>query len=98
MWLTSEYTRWETIFLEMRSFEPTHRFKLNSIRSGTARDLLQRAQMDAEGAGSVSRGGAEIRRIHIDAVAYQAAHGRMRRLHQGGHDTHHKRGDMTLFR
>src|SRR5258707_10853348 len=98
MWLTSEYTRWETIFLEMRSFEPTHRFKLNSIRSGTARDLLQRGQIGAEGAGRDSRVGAEICRIHIDAVAYQPTHCRIKLLHQDGHDTHHKQRDMTHFR
>jgi hypothetical protein len=40
--MVSVYTRWETTFLEMRSLEPTHRFELDTIRSGAARDLLQR--------------------------------------------------------
>src|SRR5258708_4458127 len=54
MWLTSEYTRWETIFLEMRSFEPTHRFKLNSIgrarviqgNADKTRNILHRHKID----------------------------------------------------
>src|SRR5438105_8974993 len=82
----------------MHSLEPTHRFELDTIRRGAARDLLQRDWLDAEGACGVSRVGAEIRRIHIDAVAYQATHGRIERPHQYRHDTHHWQRDMALFR
>ena len=82
MRLISVYTRWETTFLEMHSPEPTHRFELDTIRSGAARDLLQRYLLDAVGAGRVSRVVTEIRRIHIDAVAYQATHGRIEWPHQ----------------
>src|SRR6185312_8847638 len=62
--LFSELILQSLLFLELSLARLTHGFKMISIRRDAASDLLQRSELDAEGAGGLSHVVAEIRGIH----------------------------------
>ncbi len=60
--------------------------------------LLQSRQRDWKELDGLGHVAAQIRSIYVDAGTYQAAQGWIDRLHQDGHNAHHRQRDMALFR